>query len=299
MSRVIRLGTRGSALALAQSGQIAGELRNLEVDVVLVPLLTPGDLDSRPLAGRAHEGIFASSVRTSLREGDIDVAVHSFKDLPTGDPDAIAVGAVPRREDPRDALITRGHTIESLPLGARVGTCSARRAAWVRRTRPDLDVVPIRGNIDNRIARVVDGEFDAIVLAAAGINRLGIAPPHQMLIAVDDLVPAPAQGALAIECRANDSEMRALLAPLDDPATRLAAVAERAVLESVDPSDGTPVGAAATLDGARLHLIADICDADGSARIVLHETTAVDSARELGLRVGRDLLASRRPSLVS
>ena len=280
MSSPLRLGTRASALALAQSGQIADELRRLGVEVRIVPLETPGDRDARPLPGRAHEGIFVSSVRDALLEGTIDLAVHSFKDLPTAVTPGLVVAAVPPREDPRDVLISRdelsGRGLASLPVGARVGTCSARRAAWVHRHRTDIEVVPIRGNIDARIARVVAGDYDAIVLAAAGLNRLRCTTPQQQTIEIDDLVPSPAQGALALECRDADGGTRTLVHSLDHLGTHLSALAEREVLAALDPTDTVPVGAVATVRHGTLSLILDISDADGSNRTVLRTSSRLD-----------------------
>lgn len=268
MTTTLRLGTRSSALALAQSGRVADALRAGGTPVEIVALTTPGDGESRPLNGRAHEGIFVSSVRDALLEGDIDLAVHSFKDVPTDEVDGLVVGAVPTREDPRDAVVGTA-VLTALPAGAVVGTCSVRRAAWVRRVRPDLRVEAIRGNIDQRIERVRTGEFDAIILAEAGLTRLGCATPGRFPVSVIDLVPAPAQGALAIECRAADDATRLRLRSLEVPAARLAAVAERSVLAAIDPTDSTAVGAVATVRAGRLHLLTDISRPDGSGRVVL------------------------------
>ncbi len=279
MTGVLRLGTRSSALALAQSGHVAEALRARGATVEIVPLTTPGDGESRPLNGRANEGIFVSTVRAALLDGDIDLAVHSFKDVPTGEVDGLVVGAVPTREDPRDAVVARV-PLADLPAGAVIGTCSVRRAAWVHRVRPDLTVRSIRGNIDQRIGRVVAGEYDAIILAEAGLNRLGCATPGRFPVGVTDLVPAPAQGALAIECRASDDVTRVRLHALDDHAARLAAVAERAVLAAIDPTDSTAVGAVAAVAGGRLHLLTDLSRPDGSGRVVLRAVGVIGQGRE-------------------
>jgi hydroxymethylbilane synthase len=276
---VLRLGTRSSALALAQSGHIARALRARGETVELVPLTTPGDGESRPLTGRANEGIFVSSVRAALLDGEIDLAVHSFKDVPTGEVDGLVVGAVPLREDPRDAVVARV-PFADLPAGAVIGTCSVRRAAWVHRVRPDLRVVPIRGNIDQRIGRVTTGEYDAVILAEAGLNRLGCSTPGRFPVALTDLVPAPAQGALAIECRASDDATRLRLHSLDDHDTRLAAVAERAVLAAIDPTDSTAVGAVAAAVDGRLHLLTDLSRPDGSGRVVLRAAGFIAQGRD-------------------
>ncbi|MDI1290202.1 MAG: hydroxymethylbilane synthase [bacterium] len=294
MSTLLRLGTRASALALAQSGQIATDLRGLGIDVRLVPLETPGDRDSSPLPGRAHEGIFVSSVRDALLDGTIDVAVHSFMDLPTDHTPGLMVAAVPPREDPRDVLISRpefaalGHGLNALPVGGRVGTCSARRAAWVHRHRQDLDVVPIRGNIDARIARVLTGEYDAIILAAAGLNRLRCSSPRQDTIDIDDLVPAPAQGALALECRVADATTLRLIQSLDHLGTHACALAEREVLSAIDPTDRVPVGAVAIMRGGVLRLLVDISDADGRNRTILRTGANIaGDAKARAIALGR------------
>lgn len=308
MSAPLRLGTRASALALAQSGQVARALGACGIVVELVPLETPGDRDLRPLPGRAHEGIFVSSVRDALDDGSIDFAVHSFKDLPVESVPGLAVTAVPNREDPRDVLISRsefadrGRGLAALPVGARVGTCSARRAAWVHRRRPDLSVAPIRGNIDARIARVLQGEFDAIVLAAAGLNRLDCPTPLRESIDIADLVPAPAQGALALECRASDAATRMQVRLLDHVGSHLSAIAERAVLAAIDPTDHVPLGAVATLRDGVLHLLTDISEPDGSNRTVLRtraRSASPAEARALGAATADALFLSRSPRAIA
>lgn len=297
MTSILRLGTRSSGLALAQSDQVAEALRALGAKVELVPLSTPGDRERLPLTGRANEGIFVSSVREALIEGLIDLAVHSFKDVPTDVAEGLVIAAVPRREDPRDTVVSRGPDMLALASGARIGTCSARRAAWVHRVRPDLEVVAIRGNIDDRVQCLVDGDYDAIILAAAGLNRLRCATPAVHTIGVSDLVPAPAQGALAIECRNTDASTRLQVHILDHSDTHLASVAERAVLSTVDPTDGTPVGAVATVRTGALHLLADICEPDGSSRILVTARRSrpddLVDAYSFGAEVGRELLRQR------
>ena len=240
MTRVLRIGTRSSALALAQSTLTVELLARHGVAARLVPLSSPGDADSRPLPGRGTEGIFVSSVRDALLDGHVDVALHSFKDVPTAPMPGITVAAVPRRADPRDTVVSSVGPLAALPPGAHVGTCSVRRAAWVQRLRPDLVVVPIRGAIDARIDGVRAGEFDAIILAAAGIDRLGRSADIAEVIPSTSLVPAPAQGALALECRTGDASARLLLQRIDHAPTHLSAVAERAVLDAIDPTSSSP-----------------------------------------------------------
>lgn len=304
MNPALRLGTRASALAVAQTLLVARQLESVGVRVELVPMESPGDADASPLPGRAQEGIFTSRLHSALVAGEIDAAVHSFKDLPCEPATGLVVAAVPRREDPRDTLVTRAASVADLPGGARVGTCSVRRAAWLARVRPDLTILPVRGPIDSRIARLEQGDFDAIILASAGLNRLGCPVPGRVTIAVDDLVPAPAQGALALECRSEDLTTRRLLGRVDHRATHASAIAERTVLATIDPTDATAVGAVATARGGVLTLLADLSSPDGTDRRVLRARVSLgdrplQSARQLGEAVASRLLGLPRMEAVS
>lgn len=280
---VLRLGTRGSALAVTQSGMVADDLRRRGHEVELIVIETPGDGTTTPLTGRAHEGIFTSSISTALAAGEIDFAVHSFKDLPLEQESATLIAAVPRRVDPRDTIIANAASMADLVAGARVGTCSARRAAYVARVRPDLRIDPIRGNIDVRIAKVRSGEYDAIVLAAAGLQRLGVAGEITEYVSARELIPAPAQGALALECRVADLATRRALAELDDRASHLAALVEREVLHCVDGTDATAMGALATVHGDALRLMADASAVDGSDRLVVEREVHLAAGREFAM----------------
>lgn len=293
MSRVLRVGTRSSALALAQSSQLVALLGRHGVPATLVPLTTPGDTDTRPLPGRGHEGIFVSSVRDALLDGGIDVALHSFKDVPTEPIAGLVVAAVPHRADPRDTLVSARGPLASLPAGALVGTCSVRRAAWVHRMRPDVAVVPIRGNIDARIDRVRSGEYDAIVLAAAGLIRLGRTHDISEVVATTSLVPAPAQGALALEARVGDTSTIGALLRVDHVPTHLAALAERAVLDAIDPTDRTAVGALATMRGSTLVMVADLSLPDGSDHRIARSGSPARTAAE-AVAAGHALASSLR-----
>ena len=283
MSGVIRLGTRSSTLALTQSGHVADSLRALGHEVELVPMLSPGDLTTTPLTGLAQEGIFVSAVREALLNNEIDIAVHSFKDVPTDVAEGIALGAVPQRVDPRDTFISKYASLAQLPAGARVGTCSARRAAWVARNRTDVQVVPIRGNIDNRIAAMHSGEFDAIILAAAGVIRLGRQGEIAEYIKATELVPAPAQGALAIECRADDETTLRALLPLNHEPSGQAALLERSIFHRIDATDGTAFGVLVTVADGDVRVFADISQADGSDRYVCEHVAAFADATELDI----------------
>ncbi|WP_260333274.1 hydroxymethylbilane synthase [Streptomyces beigongshangae] len=245
------MGTRRSALALAQSSAFAQALGRATGAVSeTVGVTTEGDTSTAAVTAMGSTGVFVQAVRAALLAKEIDFAVHSYKDLPTAPPDGIVIAAVPAREDPRDALVTGdGSSLARLPAGARIGTGSPRRAGQLAALRPDLEVVPLRGNVDTRLGKVRNGELDGVVLAAAGLARLGRLDEAAELFAPDRFVPAPAQGALAVECRSADTELARLLGTLDDPACRAAVEAERAVLAELDAGCSAPVGAHARLTG--------------------------------------------------
>src|SRR5438132_6707840 len=236
VTRTIRVGTRASRLARTQTQLVVDAFgsANPGVTVETVLVSTEGDRNSRPLDQLGGTGVFVSALRDALAAGEIDVAVHSFKDLPTAPVEGIVIAAVPVREDPRDALCARdGLTLLELPSGARVGTGSPRRTAQLRALDLGIEIVPIRGNVDTRLARV-DEDLDAVVLAVAGLQRLARADVVTELLDPIQVLPAPAQGALAIECRASDDATRALPRPLDDHTTRGAVVAERSLLAALE-----------------------------------------------------------------
>ena len=245
----LRLGTRGSALALAQSGMIAADLRALGASVELVVIRTTGD--DRPPNTVWGEGAFVMALEAALLDGRIDVAVHSAKDVPTTQDPRLVIAAFPPREDPRDALVCReaAHTLATLPAGAVIGTDSPRRAAFLRARRPDLRTRPLHGNVDTRLRKLAEGEADALVLAVAGLARLGLAERISESLPADVTLPAPGQGSLAVEVRADDPTARELVARLDDPATRAAVEAERAFLRASGGGCRAPLGALATVDG--------------------------------------------------
>ena len=240
---VLRVGTRGSALALAQSGAIAAAVaEKAGAASELVRVKTEGDVNSGPLAAIGGTGIFVTAVRTALAQGRVDLIVHSFKDLPTAVAPGLTLAAVPAREDPLDALCARdGLTLNTLPAGARVGTGSPRRTAQLLLLRPDLTVLPIRGNVDTRLRMVTDGALDAVVLAVAGLARLGRTAAITETFGPSVMLPAPAQGALAVECRTDDVETAwyaEAVRAVDSPDSRAAAVAERAARRSPDRPRG-------------------------------------------------------------
>ncbi len=245
-NRTIRIGTRGSKLALAQTGTIAAKLEEAGQDVEVVTVSTPGDRSSAPIA-EIGVGVFTSALREALLNGDVDVAVHSYKDLPTAAEPGIVLAAVPSRADPRDALIARdGLTLGELPPGSVVGTGSPRRMAQLRALGLGLEVVPIRGNIDTRIGKVTSGELDAVVLARAGLARVGRLDEITETLDPIQMLPAPAQGALAVETRVDDVDTEHLLRSIvEDEATRVAVAAERAMLAALEAGCSAPVGALA------------------------------------------------------
>jgi hydroxymethylbilane synthase len=271
VTRTIRIGTRGSALALAQTGTIAAALEQAGQQVEIVKISTPGDLSTAPIP-QIGVGVFTSALREALLTGRIDVIVHSYKDLPTAPEPGIVLAAVPPRADPRDALIARdGLTLGELPPGSRVGTGSPRRTAQLHALGLGLEIVPIRGNIDTRMRKVADGELDAVVLARAGLVRIGRGGEITETLDPIQMLPAPAQGALAVECRVDDVDVEHLLrSTVDDEPTRFAVTAERALLAALEAGCSAPVGALA-------EVVEDLDD-DGKVvmRISLRGTAAVD-----------------------
>ena len=245
----LRLGTRGSPLALAQSRQFADQLAGRHgVPVELEIIRTRGDqVQDRPLAEVGGKGLFTAELEEALRSGRIDFAVHSLKDLPTEDPEGLCVGAIPARADPRDTLV--GAALDALPAGAVVGTGSLRRHAQLAALRPDLDIRGIRGNVDTRLHKRDSGGYDAVVLAMAGLTRLGISRPDIYPLSPDVMVPAVGQGALAVQCRSADERVQRLLSALDDAATRRCVEAERAFLVTFGGGCNVPVACHAVLDG--------------------------------------------------
>ncbi|MQY15708.1 Porphobilinogen deaminase [Streptomyces sp. RB5] len=312
----LRLGTRRSKLAMAQSGLVARAVERITGrPVELVALTTHGDVSREHLASIGGTGVFVTELRDAMLAGEVDFAVHSLKDLPTQQPADLALAAVPVREDPRDALIARdGLTFEQLPDGARVGTGSPRRAsqlnAWARSLGKRIETVPIRGNVDTRIGFVRDGELDAVVLAAAGLNRLGRGAEITDLLATDAVLPAPGQGALAVECPASRADLVAALAELDDPHTRAAVTAERTLLAELEAGCSAPVGALADLHAdaddpatvTELRLRGVVGTTDGATLVQLSTTGPVpashDDAVALGRELARELLAKGAAGLM-
>jgi hydroxymethylbilane synthase len=286
----LKLGTRKSLMATTQSQLVADALTQRTGHAVeLVGVTTEGDVSKALLAQIGGTGVFVNALRDRLLAGEVDFAVHSLKDLPTAPPEGIALAATPRRDDPRDALCGPAK-LADLPRGARVGTGSPRRVAQLRAMRPDLDVVPIRGNADTRLRKVTEGELDAVVLAYAGLRRIGREEEIAEIFEPDQMLPAPGQGSLALECRADRAGLLELLGTVDDRATRAAVTAERTVLAVLEAGCSAPVGAYAAEGEQELRLTAAVVAHDGTRQIRLSASGHPDQAERLGRELAADLL---------
>ncbi|WP_062517312.1 hydroxymethylbilane synthase [Demequina gelatinilytica] len=292
----LRLGTRGSALATAQSGQFADAVvaaaaaAGSEATVELVKVTTKGDVDRGSLVGLSQTGVFVTALREALLAGECDFIVHSLKDVPTQPYSGLEVVAIPEREDPRDVLCTDGRTLEELPAGAAIGTGSPRRGSQLLAMRPDLDIRPLRGNVDTRLGHIGD-DLDGVLLAAAGLNRLGRSDDATAPLAVTDMVPAPGQGALAVEIREDaPEELRSLLATLDHAETRACVTAEREALRVLDAGCAAPVAAHATVRRGRLTLHTRVISTDGTLALNERNMGVVAEAASIGRSSGFSLL---------
>ena len=293
--------TRRSALALAQCRAFVGRLKaaHPSLETTELQVVTSGDqIQDRPLSEIGGKGLFVKEIEEALIDRRADLAVHSIKDVPGFVPAGLVLTCIPKREDPRDVLVAPGHgTLSALPPGARVGTSSLRRAAAVRALRPDVVVVPCRGNVDSRLRKVDAGEYDAIVLARAGLVRLGLEGRATEVLSPEVCLPAVGQGALGIECREEDQATRALLEPLHDTGSATCVAAERGVLAAVEGDCKTPLGAHAERSGSLIRLRAFIADADGEGvRRGVREApwpASEQVARDMGLDLGRELTSPR------
>ena len=289
--RQIRLGTRGSQLAIIQSQLVARRLREAGHDVELVPIVTEGDV--RPVDMSPGEGVFVAAIARSLLEGSIDIGVHSAKDVPLEEEAGLVIAAYPERADARDALITRsgGQSLNTLAQGATVGTDSPRRTGFLRAARPDLRVVPLHGNVDTRLKRLDEGTVDALVIASAGVDRLDRGERIDQRLDPEVVAPAPGQGAIAIQVRRSDTELIAILGEVDDPDIRFAVEVEREVLQATGGTCRAPVGAVATpSDGTFTLLVAGV-NSDGSSKRVEHVRGRREDAMRLAREAGERLVA--------
>jgi hydroxymethylbilane synthase len=301
--RSLVLGTRGSRLAIWQAEWVQAKLREIapEVTVTLQRIKTSGDkiLDV-PLAKIGGKGLFVKEIEEALLQGTIDLAVHSMKDVPTVLPDGLDIVCVPEREDPRDALISRnGARLDQLPQGARLGTSSLRRQAQLLHRRPDLTIEMLRGNLDTRLRKLRDGEFEAIVLAAAGLKRMGWDGQITEYLPPEVSLPAIGQGALGLEGRRDDAFVRDIVLALEHPPTRAAVTAERALLERLEGGCQVPIAAHATLAGERLHLEGLVASVDGRRLIQDRVEGPAANAREIGRRLGEQLLRGGGEAILS
>ncbi len=285
-------------MATTQSGIVAERLTALTGrEVELVGVTTFGDVSRAHLTQLGGTGVFVNDLRGRLLAGEVDFAVHSLKDLPTKQDERIALAAIPERDDPRDALVGPVR-LRDLPPGARVGTGSPRRVAQLRLLRPDLDYLPIRGNADTRIGKVTSGELDAVVLAAAGLARIRRTGEIAQVFEVGEMLPAPGQGALAVECLADRDDLVELLSAVDDPLTRAAVDAERSVLAALEAGCAAPVGAFASGDGHILNLTATVVAVDGARSVRKSTSGPSPAAVELGRELAAAMIAEGADTLM-
>ena len=302
-SRPLRIGTRGSPMALRQAAIVRDRLVAAHPElaaagaVEIVTIRTTGDrVQDRLLAEIGGKGLFAKEIEEALLAGHVDLAVHSLKDLETWLPDGLVIACVPPRDDPRDAFISAsGASLASLPHGAKIGTASLRRQAQLRRHRPDLLVVPIRGNVNTRLRKMEAGEVDALVLALCGLVRLDLSGRATEILPREVMLPAVGQGALAIECRTADQMVRQLVEPLHDPISAACVAAERAMLAALDGSCRTPIAGFAEIDGDRLTIEGLLLTEDGSKEIRRRFEGGIDEAAALGAELGKKLRSRAGP----
>ncbi len=296
--RLLRIGTRGSLLAKWQAESIRKRLfaaAGVEAEIVIIK--TAGDkMQQAPLTQIGGKGIFIKELEEALLEESIDLAVHSVKDIPTDTPSRLMFPAVCRRDDVRDCLV--GSTLANLRQGARVGTSSLRRQAQALHIRPDLDIRDLRGNVDTRLRKVASGEYDAILLAKAGLDRLGVSQRISEILSPEVCMPAVGQGAIAVECRLKDTETADISAPLDDPETRTAIIAERALLAALQGGCQVPLGAWARIERGQLVLEACVCSVDGVQYVRQRATAPPDQAAALGEHMARLLIEAGAQSIL-
>ncbi len=307
--RVLKLGTRGSALALWQSNWVASQLRELGFTVEMVEISTQGDVRSGPIGAIGSQGVFTKEIQRALLDEEVDFAVHSLKDLPTEEIPGLCLTCVPPRERVGDVLVSNTiSSFDGIAEGAVIGTGSMRRKAQLLNQRPDLKVKDIRGNVDTRLQKLDDGQYDAIILAESGLKRLGLDERINHVIDQAVMIPAVGQGALGLECRAQDSEVRDILDQLNDPESFIPITAERAMLRALRAGCLAPVGAFAEIIEGRLRLQGVVLSGTGSQRVdaesevllaQLSESQQVEAADELGRAVAEDLIAQGATGLIA
>jgi hydroxymethylbilane synthase len=295
--RHIRIASRASKLALVQANYIHDLLQNLsqDIEITIVKVSTKGDRDKSDFLYKSESvGFFTSEVEKAILDGKADIAVHSLKDLPTTPASQLLVAAIPKRQSPADALVASGQvsSIEDLPAGATIGTSSLRRIAQLKHQRNDLKCVPLRGNVETRIGKVLSGQIDAAVVACAGLNRLGLTERISAVLPPQDFIPAPAQGALAVQIRSDDSGLAELLGQLDDGPTRIAVEAERAVLAAMQGGCSIPLGVYSHISGDTITIDAMISDLEGKRYIKRSQIDHVSQAKNCADKLARELLAA-------
>jgi hydroxymethylbilane synthase len=293
MMKTIRVGTRGSRLAIAQTEVALVALRKAhpQVRFEVIPISTKGDVDKRPLFTLDEKGIFEKEVNEAVKQGVVDFAVHSLKDIPSDLSDNLSVACIPKRASPNDVLVTdNGRKLKDLAPGAVVGTSSLRRAVQLSKTRPDLNVRPIRGNVETRVKKVISGEYDAAVLAEAGLARLGMKDVIAQRFSIRDFVPAPGQGAIAIVCRRDHTKLTGMLEQIEDRHSRTAVLAERAVIRKIEGGCRFPIGAVAITNDYKITLYASVFSADGKHGIHVKKIGRASKPEELGSMVASMLV---------
>lgn len=293
MMKTIRVGTRGSRLAIAQTEIALAALRKShpEVRFEVIQISTKGDVDKRPLFTLDEKGIFEKEVNEAVKQGVVDFAVHSLKDIPSDLSDNLSVACILKRASPNDVLVTdNGRKLKDLAPASVVGTSSLRRAVQLSKTRPDLNVRPIRGNVETRVKKVISGEYDAAVLAEAGLARLGMKDIIAQRFSIRDFVPAPGQGAIAIVCRSDHAKLTGMLEQVEDPHSRTAVLAERALIKKIEGGCRFPIGAVAITNGYKITLYASVFSANGKHSIHVKKIGRASKPEELGSMVANMLL---------
>jgi len=293
--KMIKVGTRGSRLAIAQTEIALAALRraNAGVRFEVVTISTKGDVDKRPLFTMDEKGIFEKEVNEAVKKGEVDFAVHSLKDIPSDLSEELAVACIPKRASPNDVLVNdKGQKLKELAPGAKIGTSSLRRAVQLAKFRPDLNVRPIRGNVETRVKKVISGEYDAVVLAEAGLTRIGMKDVIVERFGVRDFVPAPGQGAIALVCRHDNKPVLSMLRKIEDPRSRAEVLAERALIKKVEGGCRFPLGAVAVTNGDRITLYATVFSADGARNIKVKKVGKAGEPEKLGNKVA-DMLVKQ------
>jgi len=286
-----KLGTRGSSLSIAQTNWVLDELKKTDLSLTfdIEKITTKGDTDTRPLFAMEQKGIFEKEIDRAVAEKQVDFAVHSMKDVPSTLDPSLTIACVPQRESVNDVLITNdGYSLDSIPSGYVIGSSSLRRAVQISRKRPDIIVKPLRGNIETRINKVIDKKIDGIVLAQAGISRLGVETKHTIL-SKDEFLPSPGQGALAIVCRSDDTETIEMLKKIEDRNSRIEIEAERSLSEHIDSGCRFPVGAYASIKSDSLILKVGVYSMDGKKSILIEESGTINEPFDLGKKIGNEL----------